>query len=74
MFHLVPMQKMTASTKLKMLAPWKNSCNKQCIKKQRHHFDNKGIVSATVFAVVIYRCESWTINKAECTKIGIFKC
>ena len=24
------------------------------------------IVKAMVFPVVIYRCESWTINKAEC--------
>ena len=28
-----------------MLAPWKKSCDKprQCIKKQRHYFDNKGL-------------------------------
>ena len=30
-----------------MLAPWKESCDKprQCIKKQRHHFANKGLPS-----------------------------
>ena len=34
----------TAATKLKMLAPWKASNDKprQHIKKQRHHFTDKG--------------------------------
>ena len=34
-------------TWLKMLAPWKKSYDKprQCIKKQRHHFANKGLYS-----------------------------
>ena len=27
------------------------------------------IVKAMVFPVVIYRCESWTIKKAECRRI-----
>ena len=31
------------------------------------------LVKATVFPVVMYRCESWTINKAECQKIDAFK-
>ena len=37
------MQMVTAAMKLKD-APWKNSYDKprQCIKKQRHHFINKG--------------------------------
>ena len=50
-----------------MLAPWKKSYDKprQCIKKQRHHFADKVIVKAMVFPVVMYRCESWTIKKAE---------
>ena len=30
------------------------------------------IVKATVFPVVIYRCESWTIKKAECRRIDAF--
>ena len=52
------------------LAPWKKSYNKlrQCIKKQRHHFADKGpvrIVKAMVFPVVMYGCESWTVKKAE---------
>ena len=52
-----------------MLAPWKKSYDnpRQHIKKQRHHFANKGPykVKAMVFPVVMYRCESWTIKKAE---------
>ena len=31
------------------------------------------IVKAMVFTVVMYRCESWTVKKAECQKIDDFK-
>ena len=31
------------------------------------------IVKATVFPVVMYRCESWTIKKAECQRIDAFE-
>ena len=31
------------------------------------------IVKATVFPVVIYGCESWTIKKAECQRIDAFE-
>ena len=31
------------------------------------------LVKATVFPVVIYRCESWTIKKAECQRIDAFE-
>ena len=31
------------------------------------------IVKAMVFPVVMYGCESWTINKAECQRIDAFK-
>ena len=31
------------------------------------------IAKAMVFPVVRYRCESWTIKKAECQRIGAFK-
>ena len=30
-------------------------------------------VKAMVFAVVMYRCETWTIKKAECQRIDAFK-
>ena len=29
-------------------------------------------VKAMVFPVVMYRCESWTIKKAECQRINAF--
>ena len=39
-------------------------------KKQRHHFLTKVcMVIAMVFPVVMYGCESWTINKAERRRI-----
>ena len=32
------------------------------------------LVKAMVFPVVMYGCESWTINKAECQRIDAFEC
>ena len=54
----------------------KNSSDKcrQYIIKQRHYFADKGQYSQSlVFPVVTYRCESWTIKKAECRRIYTFK-
>ena len=34
---------------------------------------NVRLVKAMVFPVVIYRCESWTIKKAECRRIDAFQ-
>ena len=31
------------------------------------------LVRTTVFPVVMYGCESWTIKKAECQRIGAFE-
>ena len=31
------------------------------------------LVKALVFPVVMYRCESWTVKKAECQKIDAFE-
>ena len=59
-----------------MLAPWKKSYDRPRwhIKKQRHYFAHKvGLVKATVFPVVMYGCESWTIKKAECRRIDAFE-
>ena len=39
---------------------------RQHIKKQRHYL-------AMVFPVVMYGCESWTVQKAECRKIDAFE-
>ena len=31
------------------------------------------LVKAIVFPVVMYRCESWTVKKAECQRIDAFE-
>ena len=31
------------------------------------------LIKAMVFPVVMYRCESWTIKKAECRRIDAFE-
>ena len=62
----------TTATKLKDAAPWKKSCDKprQHTKKQKHHFAGKGPYSQSYgFPVVMYRCESWTVKKAEHRRI-----
>ena len=59
-----------------MLAPCKKSYDKhrQHIKKQRHYFADKvHLIKAMVFPGVMYRCESWTIKKAERQRIGAFE-
>ena len=51
-----------------MLAPWKKGYDqtRQHIQKQRHYFATEVcLVKAMVFPVVMYGCESCTINKAE---------
>ena len=60
-----------------MLALWKKSYDKprQHIQKQRRHFANKGLYSQSYgFPVVVYRCESWTIKKAEREELMILNC
>ena len=65
---------MTAAMKLKDIAPWKKSYDELSIKKGRHHFANKSLYSQSmVFPIVMYRCESWTIKKAEHWRIDAFK-
>ena len=52
-----------------MLAPWKKSyTNLDSILKNRDItlLTKVHIVKAMVFPVVMYRCESWIIKKAEC--------
>ena len=51
------------SHEIKMLAPWKKSYDKpkQRIKKQRHHFADKGPNSQSYgFPVVMYRCDMYS--------------
>ena len=60
-----------------MLAPWKKSYEKprQCIKKKRHYFDDKGPYSQSCgFPVVMNRCENWTIKKSECKELMLLNC
>ena len=60
----------------KMLAPWKKSYDKprQHIKKERHHFADKSLSSQSYgFSSSQYRCEGWTIKKAEHQRIDAFK-
>jgi len=59
-----------------MLAPWKKSYDKprQHIKKQRHHFVDKGPSSQSYgFSSNYVQIESWTVKKAECWKIDAFE-
>ena len=57
------LQMVIAAMKLKD-TPWKKTYDqpRQHIKKQRHYFATKAcLVKATIFPVVMYGCESWTI-------------
>ena len=47
---------------------------RQHIKKQRHHFADRGPYSQSYgFSLIMYWCESWTIKKVECWRIDAFK-
>ena len=62
------------SHEIKTLTPWNKSYDKpkQCIKKQRHQFADKGPSSQSYgFPVVTYGCESWTKKKAELLNCGV---
>ena len=81
--------KITADTdcnhKIKTLALWKKSYDKcrQCFKKQRHSFADKGPYSqsyafssmekAMIFPSIMSGCDNWAIKKAECQIIDAFK-
>ena len=59
-----------------MLALCKESYDKyrHCNKKQRHNFADKCPYSQRYgFPVVVYGCESWTIEKFECQRIYAFE-
>ena len=60
----------------KTLASWKKSYDqpRQHIKKQRRYFTNKAPSSQSYgFPVVMYRCKSWTIKKAEHQRTDAFE-
>ena len=61
---------------IKTFSPWKESYGqpRQCIKKQRHYFANKGPYSQSCgFSSSYIGCESWTVKKAERRKIDAFE-
>ena len=39
--------------------------NLDSVLKTRHHFADISLYKAMVFPVVVYKCERWTIKKAE---------
>jgi len=58
-----------------MPIPWKKSYNKprQHIKKQRHHFADKGFYSQSYgFSKVMHGFENWIIKKLEHQRINAF--
>ena len=60
----------------KMLAPWKKSYHKPrwVLKSRDITVPAKvHLLKATVFPVVTYGCESWTIKKAERQRIDVFE-
>ena len=74
LFSLAPksLQTVTAAMKLE------DACydkTRQCIKKQRHHFADKGLYSQSYvfFPLDMYECESWTVKKAERPRTDAFK-
>ena len=64
----------TAAMKLKMLAPWKKTYDKDSILKSRDitMLTKVCLVKAEGFPVVLYGCESWTIRKAKSQRIDAF--
>ena len=79
LFSWAPKSLQTVTIAMKLtdtLVPWKESSDtpRQCIKKQRHYFANKGPSSQNYsFSSSQYGCESWTVKKAECQRIDAFK-
>ena len=65
----------TASMKLKLLAPWQKSYDKtrQHIKRQRHHFADQGPSSQSCGFSSSCVDVSWTIKKAEPQRIDAFE-
>ena len=65
----------TAATKLRLLLLGRIAMTNldSVLKKQRYHFADKGPYKATDFLVIMYRCENWTIKKAEHQRIDAFQ-
>ena len=66
----------TAAMKLKETYSWKKSMTNldRILKSRDITLPTKDyLFKAMVFSEVMYGCESWTINKAECQKIDAFE-
>ena len=60
----------------KTLAPWKKNYDKfnSILKSRDITLPTKVcLVKTTVFPVVMYGCESWTLKKSECWRIDAFE-
>ena len=57
----------------KMLAPWKESCNSTLKSRDIALLPKACTVKLMVFPGVTYRCETWTIQKAERRRIDAFE-
>ena len=69
------LQMVTITMKLKD-ASWKKSYGqpRQRIKRRRYYFATKvHLVKAMIFSILVYRCESWTVKKAERQRIDAFE-
>ena len=69
------LQTVTAAMKLRHLHLGRKAVTiLDCVLKSRHHFADKDLSSQSYdFPVVMYRCGSWTIKKAECQRVDDFK-
>ena len=78
LFFWIPksLQVVTAAMKLRCLCFGKKAMtNLDSMLKSRHITlpTKVHLVKAMVFPVLMYECESWTINKAECWRIDAFE-
>ena len=65
------------SHEIKTLAPWKQNYDKprQCFKKQRHYFADKGLSSQRYgFSSTHVGCESWTIRRLNAEELMLLNC
>ena len=71
----------TADMKLKTLGPWKEGLGRKAVTNLDSILKSRDsilptkvhAVEAIVFPVVMYRCESWTIKKAERQRTDAFE-
>ena len=57
----------------RLLLGRKAMTNLESVLKNRHHCADKVPIIKVVFPVVMYDCESWTLNKAELQKTDAFE-